>query len=97
MEKKKGQRAETYTTLDAYQAGWLTLKGHSPKLINQNGKVVFVFILTDTLLKDLADYNNGAVVEASRFAFAVKTLKSQIDSLRRNKESNYVQTQKKEK
>lgn len=88
MRTKKDQTEKIYTTLDAYQAGFLTLKKHIPDFIDQQGKVVFVFIQSAELLRDLTDYNAGAVVEASRFAFAVKTLKSQIHSMRREKETH---------
>jgi hypothetical protein len=85
MEKNDEQSEKVYTTLDAYQSGFLTLRGHTPELVDQTGKVVFCFIQSDELLRALAEYNAGALVEASRFAFAIKTLKSQIHSLRRNK------------
>lgn len=90
MRTKKDQTEKVYTTLDAYQAGFLTLKGFIPKLIEQNNKVVFVFSQSDELLKALTDYNSGAFVNASRFSFTIKTLKSQIHSMRRNKESYNV-------
>jgi hypothetical protein len=38
----------------------------------------------------LADDDAGAFVERTRFAFATKTLKCQIQSLRREKETAYV-------
>ena len=38
----------------------------------------------------LENYNAGALVEASRFAGAIKNLKSQIHSLRRNNGNKYV-------
>jgi hypothetical protein len=93
--KKINQKTEKiYTTLDAYQAGWLTLKGHTPQFIDQQGKIVFVFNLKESLIKDLAAYNSGGLIEASRFAFAIKTLKSQIHSMRRGKEEICVKEQK---
>lgn len=88
MRKNNEQTAKFYSTLDAYQAGYLTLKGHIPELINQNGKIVFCFTLSDLLLEDLSDYVNGASVEANKFTFAVKQLKSQIHSMRRNNEDD---------
>ncbi len=84
MRKNNGQAAKVYSTLDAYQAGFLTLRGHIPDLRDQHGKVVFFFVQTDSLLKALLDYNNGAMVEASRFALSIKALKSQIHSMRRD-------------
>jgi hypothetical protein len=86
MRKNNEQPEKFYTTLDAYQAGFLTLQGFTPKLVDQGGKIVFVFIQSAELLKELADYSAGAVVEAARFAFTIKTLKSQIHSMRRGKE-----------
>lgn len=85
MKREKDLTEKTYTTLDAYQAGFLTLRGYTPRLVDQGGKIVFVFIQTDELFRELAEYSAGAVVEAARFAFAIKTLKSQIYSMRKNK------------
>ena len=88
MTKDKGcSSTRTYTTLDAYVAGFLTLRKHIPDFIDQNGKFVFVFIQSDELSQDLDDYNAGAVVEAAKFAFAIKTLKGQIHSLRKEKDN----------
>jgi hypothetical protein len=84
MDKEK-----FYTTLDAYQAGFLTLRGHQPHLSDQNGKVIFVFNVSSLFLKDLAAYHDGASIEAFRFASAIKTLKSQIHSMRKNKDNYY--------
>lgn len=94
MTKNNEETEKVYTTLDAYQAGFLTLRGFIPKLIDQNGKIVFVFAQSGTLLKELYEYNAGALVEASRFTFAIKTLKSQIHSMRRGKEEIRVKEQK---
>lgn len=90
MIKENGQKRRTYTTLDAYQAGFLLLRNHIPELIEQNQKIVFSFTLNDQLFKDLSDYANGAMVEASKLAFAVKSLKSRIHSMRRDKGNFYV-------
>lgn len=78
-------RHKYYSTLDAYQAAFLSLRGHVPELLEENQKFVFVFANSDILLQDLTAYNSGALVEASRLASAVKTLKSQIHALRRDK------------
>jgi hypothetical protein len=86
MRKDNVQTTKIYTTLDAYQAGFLNLKGFTPKLVDQNGKIVFVFIQSDELLKELANYSSGAAVEAAMFAFTIKTLKSQIHSMRKDKD-----------
>ena len=85
----------TFTTLDAYLAGFLTLNGFTPKLMQEKeNKIVFAFEVSDELHKSITEYNAGAFVEASRLAFAVKTLKSQIHSMRRDKEKSYVVLEK---
>ena len=88
MRTDKEKNENIYSTLDSYQAGFLTLRGHTPKLIEQGNKVVFVFTSNKKFYKDLSDYNNGAMVEADRFALTIKSLKSQIFSLRRRKEND---------
>lgn len=85
---------KSFTTLDAYLSGYLTLRGFTPILVEQGSKVVFSFEASDSLYQAITDYNNGATVEASRLALAIKTLKSQIFSLRRNKESGYDSKEK---
>ncbi len=89
MKKNKEQANKFYTTLDAYQSGFLLLSGYTPKLIEQGNKVVFCFDATEELYQTISDYNSGATVEAVRFALAIKNLKSQIFSLRRNKDYSY--------
>jgi hypothetical protein len=86
---------KVYTTLDAYQTGFLTLKGHSPKLIPQDDKIVFLFEATDAFYRDLAEYNGGALVNASKFAMTIKALKSQIIGLKMNKGKSYVERKEK--
>ncbi len=71
-----------YTTLDSFQSGFLFQRDHIPELVPQGEKIVFSFLQTEQLLKDLKDYHNGAMVEALQFALAVKNLKSQIHSMR---------------
>jgi hypothetical protein len=89
MGQNNDLQERLYTTLDAYQAGFLTLRGFTPKLVDQSSKIVFVFTQSDDLLEELANYSSGAVVEAVRYSFAIKTLKSQIHSMRKNKETTY--------
>jgi ABC-type branched-subunit amino acid transport system substrate-binding protein len=84
LVKNKEQLERVFTTLDAYTAGYLFLNNFTPELIQQGSKVVFVFSASDDLYSQLSNYNNGATVEAVRFAGAIKNLKSQIFSLRRN-------------
>ena len=82
----KGNRDNTFTTLDAYLAGFLSLQGFLPELIQEKtNKIVFAFDFSEKLHQAIIEYNSGACVEASRLALAVKTLKSQIHSMRKNK------------
>jgi len=90
MTKNKGFNEDVFTSLDAYLSGYLTLKGFIPKLIEQGEKIVFSFEVSNELYKAITEYNAGAMVEASRLAFAIKTLKSQIHSMRKNKENKYA-------
>lgn len=85
MKKNNDLRQRIYTTLDSHQSGFLKLRGHIPELIEQGHKIVFCFRQSEKLLNDLDDYNNGAVVEALKLSISVKSLKSQIHSMRRGK------------
>jgi len=89
MRREKGQEEKFYSTLDAYQAGFLTLRGNSPKFIEQGNKVVFLFPVSEKLNKDLADYISGATVQALRFSTVIKSLKSKIFSLRNGQGNDY--------
>jgi len=92
MRRNNEQLNKVFTTLDAYLSGYLTLKNFIPKLIEQGEKVVFAFSSSDALYQAIAEYNSGAIVSASQLALAVKTLKSQIHSLRRTKEYDFSKT-----
>ncbi len=81
---------KVFTTLDAYQAGFLLLKGYLPELTEQGEKVVFVFCANEALYRDLANYAAGALVRASEFATAIKGLKAEIYALRMGKGKRYV-------
>lgn len=84
MKKNNAQKEKIHTTMDAYTAGWLTLKGFTPRLIEQGYKIVFCFDATPELFQSINEYNSGASVEAIRFSLTIKTLKSQIHSLRKS-------------
>ena len=83
MRMHNAETKKFFTTLDAYLSSFLALQGFTPRLIEEGEKVVFYFEEGDDLYKAIAEYNNGAVVEASRLAFMTKALKSQIFSMRR--------------
>ena len=80
MGKNKEQRL--YTTLDAYRAGFLKLRGNEPVLLKQEDKVVFAFPVTITLLKHIDEYENGAMVDAFKYSLTIKSLKTEIYTLR---------------
>lgn len=67
---------QLYTTLDVYQAGFLTLRSFIPKLIEQWDKVVFAFDASESLYQAITEYNAGAMVEAERFALVIKNLEN---------------------
>jgi len=96
MRRNNEQTEKTFTSLDAYLSGYLTLKGFLPNLILQGDKVVFSFPASTELFTAISEYNSGATVEASRLAFATKALKSQIHSMRKDKELFYEKRQDKE-
>jgi len=75
-----------YTTLDAYTAGWLSLRGFQPRFIVQNSKVVFLFQDSTEIQHALLELESGALVDALRLIRTVKYLRSQIYRLRREKE-----------
>lgn len=86
MKKSNDEVKNLYTTLDAYQAGFLVLQGYYPQLRKQGRKVVFCFEATPSMYDAINDYNSGATVEALRFTMAIKQLKSQIFSMKTEKE-----------
>jgi hypothetical protein len=78
----------TFSTLDAYLAGFLSLNGCKPTLkTERSGKIAFHFEASDTLYQRISDYNAGATCVALQLALTVKNLKSQIFSRRSNDEN----------
>lgn len=79
------ENGKRFSTLDSYLAGFLVLLSFIPELISQrSGKVAFVFDASPALYEAIAAYQNGAQVDAFRFALAVKGLKTQIFSKKEN-------------
>ncbi|WKZ34021.1 MAG: hypothetical protein QY316_06385 [Thermodesulfobacteriota bacterium] len=68
----------TFSTMDAYCAGFLVLQGHRPQLLSEGPKVVFVFPSTPALSEHITNYHSGGKVEAIKLANAIKFLKSQM-------------------
>jgi len=84
MEKKQKEE-RGFTTLDAYLSGYLVLRGLRPRLVTSGRKIVFVFEESSELESAISDYHSGDQVEAYRLAFATKSLKGRIHSMRREK------------
>ncbi|MFC1549580.1 DUF5659 domain-containing protein [Nitrospirota bacterium] len=80
--KMRNEERETFTTLDAYLAGYLSLNGLSPTLIQKGDRIIFTFPANTKLYSIIDEYNNGATVEASKFAFTIKTLKGQLFNIK---------------
>lgn len=90
LRKNNDSNQKYYTTLDSYRAGYLKTKGFIPELIDQQGKYVYLFVITPELLEALSEYDNGAEISAIRFTNAIKSLKTQIHSLRRSNEYDFT-------
>lgn len=81
------QQSSIFSTLDAYLTGFLQLSGFDPslKISKANDhKVVFVFESSPELYDALGAYHGGATVSALVFANIIKTLKSQVLSMKRS-------------
>ena len=53
----------------------------------KNGKISFAFVQSEGLRRALEHFNSGAMVKASTFVLHVKSLKSRIHEMRRDKGS----------
>lgn len=79
---------KTFQTLDIYLSSFLSLWGFHPRLeVNDNGKVIFVFKLTDDLGKFMTNYNNNDPVPVADFVTTIKTLRGQMLTKRGRKQS----------
>jgi hypothetical protein len=88
MKAKNVKEQSIFSTLDAYQAAFLSLRGNTPQLVNQHGKIVFLFSVTEQFNKDIADYMAGATVNALQFSMIIKSLKTRIFTLKTEREKN---------
>lgn len=73
-----------FTTLDAYQAAFLTLHNHTARLRKSGNKYVFVFEHSPYLESDLQSYYDGEEINALKFTMAIKGLKTRIFEERNN-------------
>jgi len=86
-ENERGKMKMEYTTLDAYQAAYLTLRGLPVSYILQNGLIVFSFSETKELREALRDYMNGAEVPVFQFVTRVKMLRGQVHNRKGSSEN----------
>ncbi|MGA3172937.1 MAG: DUF5659 domain-containing protein [Syntrophorhabdales bacterium] len=88
-EQGNQSACSTFSTLDAYLAGFLSINGCKPTLkTERSGKIAFHFEASDTLYQRISEYNAGATCVALQLALTVKNLKSQIFSRRSDDEKN---------
>lgn len=73
---------KTLQTLDLYLSAFLSLSGIPPKLEVNNGKVVFVFSVSDDLYELMMNYNSNVNVPVIDFVTAVKALRGQMLTMR---------------
>lgn len=70
---------KVFQTLDIYLSSFLSMSGFHPKLeVNDSGKVIFVFTLTDDLATLMVVYNNNVPVPVADFVTTLKTLRGQM-------------------
>ena len=76
--------AETKTlqTLDLYMASFLAFHGIEPSLEIVNGKVIFVFPVTDSLYRLITKYNFDEETPVNSFVTTVKMLRGRMLSMR---------------
>ena len=74
---------KTFQTLDIYLSSFLSMSGFPPEIqVNDSGRVIFVFKLTDELSRLMMSYNNNYRVPVADFVTTLKTLRGQMLSKR---------------
>ena len=74
---KRVDEKKQFQTLDIYMSAFIKLAGISPGLELNNGKVVFVFPVSDELYKLITDYNSNQPIAITDFVTTVKMLRGQ--------------------
>ncbi len=74
---KRVDEKKQFQTLDIYMSAFIKLAGISPGLELNNGKVVFVFPVSDELYKLITDYNSNQPIAITDFVTTVKMLRVQ--------------------
>jgi len=73
---------ESYSTMDAYLAAFLTIKNCHPTYRFSNNKIVFSFELTPDLQRNIELFESGELVNVYAFTKAIKQVKSIIFSMK---------------
>ena len=73
---------KTFQTLDLYLSSYIKLNGIPLQLELNNGKVIFVFQVSDDLYKLIANYNSNQPIAVTDFVTTVKMLRGQMLSMR---------------
>lgn len=71
-----------FSTVDINLSSFLELKGLQASLELNNGKVIFVFPVSDTLYKFLEAYNANSLVPVGDFVTRLKILRGQMLTMR---------------
>lgn len=70
---------KAFQTLDIYLSSFLSLSGFPPQIeVNDSGRVIFVFKLSDELSRLMMSYNNNDKVPVADFVTSLKTLRGQM-------------------
>lgn len=72
---------KTFQTLDLYLSAYLSLHGLQPSL-KINNKIIFCFPVSDKLYQLIEQYNSDKPVPVASFVASLKTLRSQMLSLK---------------
>jgi hypothetical protein len=75
-------RQQNFQTLDIWLSAYLSLCGLVPTLEVNNGKVVFIFPVSDDLYKLIRNYNGNVNVPVADFVTVVKALRGQMLTMR---------------
>lgn len=66
---------KTFSTLDISTAAFLELNGIQADLENQNGRVIFLFPISDKLYELAHAYNSNVLVPVADYVTALKSLR----------------------
>jgi hypothetical protein len=72
------QQATKVPILDINLAAFLLLKGQHPKLVNQGGRVVFLFDADETFTRLSEAYNRNEAVGVADYATMLRALRSRM-------------------